>query len=129
VSVKAALADNRPTWHNPKVLSLLLLVFLTGFVGGVLAIKLYSGVTSSRAASPAWNTGGRELTLQRLQKDLDLTPDQAAKVETELDDFVMYYQGLQGQMDDWRLEGKKRIMRILTPEQQKKFERIMQDQR
>ena len=31
------------------------------------------------------------------------------------------------EMDDWRIEGKNRIMRILTPEQQKKFERIMLD--
>ncbi len=50
-------------------------------------------------------------------------------METEIDDFVMYYQGLQGQMDDWRAEGKKRIMQILNPEQQKKFERIMQDKK
>ena len=67
------------------------------------------------------------MTLQMLQRELKLTPEQAGKVETELDDFVMYYQGLQGQMDDWRIEGKNRIMRILTPEQQKKFERIMLD--
>jgi Spy/CpxP family protein refolding chaperone len=111
------------------VLSLLLLVFLSGFVGGILATKLYSGSFSSRAANPGWTSGGREMTMQMLKRELDLSPEQATKVETEIDDFVMYYQGLQGQMDDWRAEGKKRIMQILTPEQQKKFERIMQDKK
>lgn len=129
MSVRDVLADNRPSWHNPKVLSLLLLVFLSGFVGGILATKLYSGSFSSRAANPGWTAGGREMTMQMLKRELDLTPEQATKVETEIDDFVMYYQGLQGQMDDWRAEGKKRIMQILTPEQQKKFERIMQDKK
>lgn len=124
MSVRDVLLDNRPTWHNPKVLSLLMLVFLTGFVGGVLATKLYSGALTPRA-NTEWNAGGRAMTLQTLQRELDLSPEQSARVEAELDDFVMYYQGLQGQIEDWRLEGKKRIMNILTPEQQKKFERMM----
>lgn len=124
MSVRDVLLDNRPSWHNPKVLSLLMLVFLTGFVGGILATKLYSGAATPRA-NTEWNSGGREMTLQTLQKELDLSPEQAARVEAELDDFVMYYQGLQGQIADWRQEGKKRIMNLLTPEQQKKFERMM----
>ncbi len=76
MSVRDVLADNRPSWHNPKVLSLLLLVFLSGFVGGILATKLYSGSFSSRAANPGWTSGGREMTMQMLKRELDLSPEQ-----------------------------------------------------
>ncbi len=126
MSLRSVLGDNRPSWHNPKVLGILLLVFFSGFAGGVLTTKLALGTVSSRAATPAWQEGGRELTIEMLRKELALTPEQAAEVETVLDDFVVYYKSLQIQMDDWRIEGKKRILRVLGPEQKKKFERIMQ---
>jgi hypothetical protein len=44
-----------------------------------------------------------------------------------LDDFVMYYQTLQAQMDDVRATGKSRIMKILHDDQQQKFERMLAD--
>lgn len=85
-----------------------------------------------RLASPAavasggsWSAGGREWTLQMMRSELNLTPDQSAQIETILDEFVLYYQNLQGQMDDFRSEGKNRIVRILTPEQRARFEKMM----
>jgi Spy/CpxP family protein refolding chaperone len=56
-----------------------------------------------------------------------LTSEQAREVQGALDDYVLYYQNLQGQMEDIRSQGHKRIMKILTPEQQKKFERMSSD--
>lgn len=125
MSVRDVLADNRPSWHNPRVLLLLTMVFVAGFAGGVLATKL-TVAPITRAGVPGWQEGGRVVTLDMLTKELKLSPEQASEVETVLDDFVLHYQNLQGQMDDWRLEGKKRITRVLTPEQQKKFESLMQ---
>jgi Spy/CpxP family protein refolding chaperone len=125
VSVRTVLADNRPTWHNPRVLLLLLTVFLCGAAAGILGTKLVMPTAAPRAADKSWTGGGREMTIEFFKKELDLTPEQAAEVETVLDDYVMYYQVLQGQMDDWKVEGKKRILQILKPEQRKRFEKLM----
>jgi hypothetical protein len=46
-------------------------------------------------------------------------------METVLDDFVMYVQMLQAQMDDVRANGKARIMRVLDERQKKKFEKML----
>jgi Spy/CpxP family protein refolding chaperone len=116
-------ADRRPTWHHPKVLVLLCAVFLCGAAAGSLATRL----VSPRSTASAWKEGGKTFTLEMLKKDLALTPEQAAQIETVLDEFVLYYQNLQGQMDDFRADGKERILRVLTPEQREKFNRKMSE--
>jgi Spy/CpxP family protein refolding chaperone len=75
----------------------------------------------------SWNDSNKEVTLKRLQKELKLTPEQTAEIETVLDDFTMYYQMLQAQMDEVRATGKSRIDQLLTEEQRKRFNRIMSD--
>lgn len=115
--------DCRPTWHHPKVLVLLLVVFLCGGAAGSLVTRL----VSPRSTASAWKDGGKTFTLEMLKKDLDLTPEQAAQIETVLDEFVLYYQNLQGQMDDFRADGKERILRVLTPDQREKFNRKMSE--
>jgi len=105
----------------------LLTVFLCGAAAGALTVRLSRSFSAPRvaASAPQWKEGQRELTISLLKKDLDLTPEQAKEIETVLDDFVLYYQNLQGQMDDWRSNGKTRIMGALNPEQQAKFEKMM----
>ncbi len=76
---------------------------------------------------PYWQEGGREISLQRFKKELDLTPQQATEIETVLDDFVMYYQTLQAQMDDVRATGKNRILKLLREDQKQKFVRMLND--
>lgn len=101
---------------------LLLTIFLCGAAAGALTVRL----TAQHApAGPYWKEGGRELTLEMMRKELNLTPAQATQIETVLDDFVIYYQNLQGQMDDFRSDGKQRITQVLTPEQRVKFEKMM----
>lgn len=123
MSVRTALTDNRPSWHNPRILILLLTIFLCGAAAGALALRL--AAPAPVASGGAWNAGGREWTLQMMRAELNLTDDQSAQIETILDEFVLYYQNLQGQMDDFRSEGKSRILRILTPEQRARFEKMM----
>ena len=105
----------------------LLTVFLCGAAAGALAVRVSNSLSTPRVAAnaPQWKEGQRELTISTLKKELDLTPDQAKEIETVLDDFVLYYQNLQGQMDDWRSNGKTRIMSALTPAQRAKFEKMM----
>jgi Spy/CpxP family protein refolding chaperone len=116
------MTDPRPSWRHPKILFVLLTVFLCGAAAGALVARVAVPV---RAAAPVWKEGGRERTLDLMRKELALTPEQAAKIETVLDDMVMYYQNLQDQMDDFRADGKRRIMALLTPEQQKEFKKMM----
>jgi hypothetical protein len=113
----------REPWKNPQILVTLALVFLCGAVAGAL---IYRGA-SQPVKAVSWNDANKEVTLKRLQKELNLTPDQTAEIETVLDDFTMYYQMLQAQMDEVRATGKSRIDQLLTEEQRKKFGRIMND--
>jgi hypothetical protein len=115
----------RAPWQNPRVLSTLIFVFLTGAAVGALAMRLTT--TPTVRSGPYWKEGGREISLHRFKKELDLSPEQAKEMETVLDDFMMYYQTLQAQMDDVRATGKQRILRILRKDQQDRFERMMTD--
>lgn len=120
MNTRAVGAGCGPTWHTPRVLAVLLLVFLCGAAAGALAMRM-----ATPRIPTAWTAGGREWTLDWMKRELGLTPAQAAEIETVLDEFVLYYQNLQGQMDDFRAEGKKRILRTLTPEQRKRFEKMV----
>lgn len=122
MSIRTAVTDTRPSWHHPRIVSLLLLVFLCGAAAGALTVRL----VRVQAAPPSitnWNTGNRDMSLEWFRKELDVTDAQAREIETVIDDYVMYYQNLQGQMDDFRAEGFKSIMKVLTPEQREKFEK------
>ncbi|MEP6539704.1 MAG: hypothetical protein ABJF23_30515 [Bryobacteraceae bacterium] len=115
---------NPVPWKNPRILYTLLFVFLSGAVAGAVGVRL--GMSIERH-TPYWNEGGREISLQRFKKELDLTPQQAGEIEIVLDDFVMYYQTLQAQMDDVRATGKTRILKLLREDQKQKFTRMLTD--
>ncbi len=110
-------------WKNTQILFTLGLVFLCGAIAGALVYR----ASSQSVKAVSWNDTAKEVTLNRLQKELKLTPDQTAEIETVLDDFTMYYQMLQAQMDEVRATGKSRMEQLLTEEQRKKFDRIMND--
>jgi hypothetical protein len=117
---------NRAPWQSPRIVLALLFVFLSGAVAGAITMRF--GFTPERhKPGPYWKEGGREISLQRFKTELNLDPDQSRQIETVLDDFVMYYQTLQAQMDDVRATGKSRIMKILHDDQQQKFERMLAD--
>jgi hypothetical protein len=65
--------------------------------------------------------------LQRFTRELNLTPDQEREMATVLDDFMMYYQTLQAQMDDVRSTGKQRILKILHDDQKQRFEKMLDE--
>jgi hypothetical protein len=111
-------------WRNPRILYTLLCVFLCGAVGGAVTMRF--GFSPERHVGDAyWKEGAREISLQKFKKELDLTPEQAKEMETVLDDFMMYYQSLQAQMDDVRAIGKSRILKILREDQKTKFEKMI----
>lgn len=116
---------SRSGWRNPKVLSALLLVYLCGVITGALVIRFVGNPAAARGVGSYWVAGGREISLQKWKRDLDLTPEQAAQIEIILDDFVMYYDTLQAQMDEVRTSGKGKIEQILNPAQRQKFDKML----
>ncbi|MBM3746116.1 MAG: hypothetical protein FJW34_09980 [Acidobacteria bacterium] len=118
------IAPAAASWRNPRVLCILLLVFLCGASVGMLVMGVGRQGASARSTPPAFKDGNREMTLQRLKEELNLTPAQAEQLETVLDDFFMYYHTLQAQLDDVRATGKSRILRLLDQDQKRKFEKL-----
>ena len=118
------MSDRRTCLTNPRVLLTISLIFLAGAVTGGLAMH-YGMHSMLHAQDPVWQEGGKQVSLQHLTSELDLTATQQVEMETVLDDFVMYVQMLQAQMDDVRANGKARIMRVLDERQKKKFEKML----
>lgn len=112
------------SWRSPRVLLSLTLIFLCGVVGGAMAMR-FAVHGMVHKAEPYWQEGGKAIALERMTKELDLTADQRRELETILDDFVMYVQTLQAQMDEVRANGKQRILRILNDQQKQKFEKML----
>ena len=112
------------SWRTPRILFPLVLVFLSGSIAGALAMR-FGLPTMIYKPMPYWSEGGKQFSLQKLKHELNLTEQQSRAMEAELDDFVKYVQTLQSQMDGVRADGRERIMRILDPEQQKKFRALL----
>lgn len=115
---------SRLTWSNPRVLVTLCLIFLAGSIVGAFAMRCVVHRVWHQP-EPYWQEGGKQVALERLSKELDLTPSQRKELEVILDDFVMLVQSLQAQMDEVRATGKVKVMRVLNEEQKKKFEKMM----
>ena len=113
-----------PSWRDPRVLLILFSVFLCGVTAGGFIMR-YGVHEWTHKAAPTLPADIKAASVERLTKDLNLTPEQARNLEVVLDDFVKYVQMLQAQMDDVRATGKQRIMMILNDEQKKKFENML----
>jgi hypothetical protein len=117
-------AGTRSLWLNPRLLLVLFLVFASGALAGALAMR-YN--IRNRPEQPAafYTIGGQPVALEQMVRELDLDPAQAMQLEMILDDFVMYVQVLQMQMDEVRASGQARILDLLNESQQAKFQKIM----
>ena len=115
-------ASDQPTWQNPRILTTLVLVFLTGAMAGAIGMQL--GLHRKLQQNAAYWSEKKELSYDQLKRDLNLTPDQSDRLKTILDDFVKYHEDLEAQIEDVRATGRNRIVQILTPEQRKRFEQL-----
>jgi hypothetical protein len=95
----------------------LLLVFLCGGLVGAIAMNF-----RAQSRSAFWTDAGKAAYLERVKKDLDLSPAQVEEMELILDDFSKYYRTVLS-------DGKSRIMAMLRPDQRQKFELMMQQER
>jgi len=116
---------SQPAWKNPQILLTLSLVFICGALAGAVIYKLVSQPVSAKQVVASWKDSTKDQTLTHLKKELQLTPEQAAEIETALDDFSLYYQMLHSQMEEVMATSKSRIDQVLNEAQRKKFSRIM----
>jgi Spy/CpxP family protein refolding chaperone len=123
VSTMAA-ASERATWHNPRIFSTLLLVFLAGAAAGAVSMKFGLHELLHRPSAASAPTS-KEAVLQKFRTDLNLTPAQTEKISLILDDYRHYWQSVQDQQDDIRATGKMRILHELDPSQREKFQKMM----
>ncbi|MBZ5610940.1 MAG: hypothetical protein LAP38_21965 [Acidobacteriia bacterium] len=115
---------NRDSWQNPRILTLLLLIFLCGALAGAITMRAGLHDKMHRSAAGYWKDGKNEFSYGTLRKELNLTADQSERLKTILDDFVKYHDDLEAQIEDVRATGRNRILQMLTPEQRQKFEQL-----
>src|SRR5579863_3990274 len=118
-------ASDQPTWQNPRILTTLVLVFLTGAMAGAIGMRAGLHEKLHRTAV-YWRGDKAEFSYDRLKGELNLTPEQSERLKTILDDFVKYHEDLEAQIEDVRATGRNRIVQILTPEQRAQFEKMSQ---
>jgi len=107
----------------------LAVVFVAGGLFGVVAHGLYSQKTA-RASSPK---EFRERYVAKLQKDLSLTPEQLPQVTAILDQtgdrFRVVRERMIPEFDVIRQQQRAQIMALLNPEQQGKYQKILDEWR
>ena len=118
-------ATDRPSWQNPKVLTTLILVFVTGAFSGALSMRLGLHQRIHPTTLSLQKPDSAKIFLDRCQHELNLTPQQAEQMRSILDDYKLYYQSLQDELEEVRATGKSRLMGVLNDEQRAKFDKIL----
>ncbi len=117
-----------------KAVALLVLVFILGVAIGALGLTLmnrsvYGARTPVRTVSSRTQGPDPPRAVNRLTRDLNLTPDQQKQLSKILTDTQARYNAIRNQMnpqfDQVRAEGRDQIRQILKPEQQSKFEEFL----
>jgi len=105
---------------DPKIVCLttLALVFLCGAAAGAVVMNL--GV-HTHLHQPSFDTAaGKAQYFSRMQRELNLTPVQKEQMESVLNDCWQYYRTVLS-------DSKSRVEQILTEQQRRKFERLLQE--
>jgi Spy/CpxP family protein refolding chaperone len=121
------LARNDVGWANPKVITILALVFLCGSAFGAAAMRQYLHYRLLIPAAHGFVYHGRHVGFDTLKTDLALTPPQEQAVKQVLDDFAKYYQNLEEEREDVTEAGKKRIYAVLDPQQKERFAELLHE--
>jgi Spy/CpxP family protein refolding chaperone len=107
----------------------LAVVFVAGGLFGVVAHGLYTQKTA-RASNPK---EFRERYVAKLQKDLSLTPEQMPQVTAILDQTSDRFREIREKMSPEfaaiRQQQRAQIMALLNPEQQVKYQQILDEWR
>ncbi len=100
-----------------KAVAILILVFVLGLTTGVLATNIMTGVRSETDIHATRVSS----TLEDLIEHLSLQPDQIEQVRGVLDDIIMAEADLLNRIKWNQMDGGRRIMQFLKPDQQERF--------
>ena len=114
--------DDDRGWANPKVLTLLGVIFVCGIAFGSTITRSYLHLTMGGLARPVHL---EQLRLRDLKTKLNLSAEQEKTVTKELDDYAKYYQNIEEQQQDVAAHGRQNILNVLTPEQAKHFKQLL----
>ena len=124
---EAMQVTDREKW---RVRASVLGIFLLGFVAGALALNLYRSNRGLSAGSGNPRRGGG---FERLLDDLNLTPDQKAKVDQIFSDtrkqFMEMRKGNEPKYIEIRKQTEEKLKAVLTPDQWNRFQQTMKQRR
>ena len=98
----------------------LTLVFFSGAITGAVAYNFGARKMMAGKSAPFWTEAGKERSLERWKRELNLRPEQTKEIEMILDDFTMYYRSVMS-------DGRSKILRILDDQQKQKFQKLMSE--
>ena len=105
----------------------LLLVFVAGALFGLVSHSLYTQRSTRAAPNPQ---EFRERYIEKLRQDLALSPDQVSQLTAILDETHDRFQELRDRMtpefDAIRQNQRGRITALLNPEQQPRYQKILE---
>ena len=106
---------------DPRVAAalVLVLVFFCGAAAGALVMNL-SGLHRALHQPDFDTPTGKIRFFERMQKELNLTPQQSEQMQSILNDFWQYYRSVLS-------DSKSRVEQILDENQRRKFEHMLQD--
>lgn len=115
--------------HWKIILSLCAIFIAGGVVGSVATLRISKRATTIKPTPKDW----AQATLQRLENRLKLTPDQLAKVRPIIEETSLELRTIrQSTVEETGQAIRRahdRINELLTPEQQKRMEKLKRDRR
>ena len=109
-----------------KAVALVLVVFVLGIALGALGAYVAGRRVWGAPTEGASHRGKRAHIVERMTRELTLSPDQQKQHGPIFDDMQAKFRALHEQMapqtEQIRQEGRARIRALLTPEQEPKFE-------
>lgn len=117
-----------------KAISLLLVILIAGILGGYFAGRWHGQRIGVAIASRGWGRAqGRVHFMERLQRDLNLRPDQRAKMGTSLRLYHQRMMALRNQyrprIDDLLGEATQELRGYLDDAQKEKFDIMVRHHR
>jgi hypothetical protein len=106
-----------------KALGILAVIFVAGLATGILGTRGYDRYVEKKTANPLEQQSA--VAIERLRRDLSLDEEQANKVRTILDEYIMMEADLLSQVHMLQQEGRSKILQVLDPEQRTKFETML----
>lgn len=121
------LRRNDVGWSNPKVLTILTVIFLCGAALGAAVTSRFLHARLTPPERRATIERAQRLGVQHLRTELKLTPEQNDTVMKVLDDYGKYYQNIEDEREDVAEHGKQRILSVLDAGQKRRFLELLKD--